>query len=156
MTADGIIQRLKLQPHPKEAGYFVETYRSAETSGSRNLSTAIYFLLKQGSFSEIHRLRSDELFHFYLGSAAEVLLLDANGNGKIVRLGNDLSKGETPQLIIPKGCWQGARSTGDFTLMGCTVSPGFEYEDYESGDRSELIARYPEWKEWIIRLTHER
>jgi predicted cupin superfamily sugar epimerase len=155
MTAEEIIRRLRLQPHPKERGYFVETYRSEETIGSRSLSTAIYFLLKQDSFSEMHRLRSDELFHFYCGSAAEALLLDASGQGKLVRLGNDFAKEEQPQLIIPKGCWQGMRSTGEFTLLGCTVAPGFDYSDYESGNRSQLIARYPEWTEWIVRLTEE-
>ena len=156
MTADEIIRKLGLQPHPKERGYFVETYRCSDKIGNRNLATAIYFLLKRGDFSEMHRLRSDELFHFYAGSSAEVLLLDETGKGRVVHLGNDLSMGEVPQLIIPKGCWQGMRPTGEYTLMGCTVSPGFDYSDYESGDRERLIAQYPEWKELIVSLTHER
>jgi uncharacterized protein len=155
MTADEIIQTLQLQPHPKEHGYFVETYRSSETFGNRSLATAIYFLLKKGSFSEMHRLRSDELFHFYLGSPLEVLLLDPHGKGRVVRVGSDLSKGESPQLVIPKGFWQGMRCTGEFSLLACTVSPGFDYADYEEGARSHLIEMYPDWKEWIIRLTDD-
>jgi predicted cupin superfamily sugar epimerase len=100
-------------------------------------------------------LDSDELFHFYLGSAAEVLLLHPGDEGRVVRLGNDLARGEIPQLSIPRGCWQGMRSTGEFTLLGCTVSPGFDYADYESGDRSRLIEQYPAWKESIESLTHD-
>jgi hypothetical protein len=166
MTADEIIRRLKLQPHPRENGFFAETYRaddkvswdalSGRYDGTRSYSTAIYFLLKQGAFSEMHRLRSDEVFHFYLGAAAELLLLHSNGTGELTRLGSGLDAGERPQIVAPRGTWQGIRSTGDFTLMGTTVAPGFEYSDYGSGSREELVAQYPQFADLIRQLTRER
>ena len=165
MTAEEVIRLLKLQPHPKERGYFVETYRSADKvsweslsgryEGTRVYSTAIFFLLKKGSFSEMHRLRSDEIFHFYLGSPAEILLLHPDGNGVLERLGNNLEAEESPQIVVPRGTWQGIRTTGDFTLMGTTVAPGFEYSDYESGNREELVAKYPQFAYLIGQLTQE-
>lgn len=166
LKADDVITMLHLQPHPRERGYYVETYRSSESigqaeiplryQGSRSFSTAIYFLLKAGGFSEIHRLQSDEIFHFYLGSTVELLALDSNGKGRLIRLGNNINNGEVPQHVIPRGCWQGMRCTGDFALLGCTVAPGFEYTDYESAERQALINVYPDWTDWIRRLTHDR
>jgi predicted cupin superfamily sugar epimerase len=163
MTADEIIKRLRLQPHPKENGYFVETYRSDESipsealssryKGTRNHSTAIYFLLKAGAFSEMHRICSDEIFHFYLGDPAELLLLTPGQGGRIHRIGNRLNNGELPQVIVPRSCWQGLRTTGAFSLLGTTVAPGFEYADYESGKREELIREYPEFADQIRLLT---
>jgi hypothetical protein len=154
MTADEIIRLLGLHPHPKEDGFFVETYRAKENCNGHSLCTAIYFLLKTGGFSEIHRLRADEIFHFYLGSPAEMLLLYSNGEGKILRLGNNLEKAENPQIIVPRGVWQGCRTTGDFTLFGCTVAPGFEYADYESANREDLIREFPGFADQIRMLTH--
>lgn len=163
MTADEIIRLLKLQPHPKERGFFVETYRSSDRvswdalsgryDGTRVYSTAIYFLLKQGSFSEMHRLRSDELFHYYAGAPAEILLLHSSGNGELLRLGNKLEVEEKPQIVVPRGTWQGLRTTGEYTLMGTTVAPGFEYSDYETGNRDDLIAQYPAFAALIRELT---
>jgi len=164
MTADDIIRALKLQPHPKENGYFVESYRSAEKisweglppryDGFRVHSTAIYFLLKAGAFSEMHRLRSDEIFHFYLGSPVEMLLLDEmNGGGKILTLGTNLEAGEVPQIVVPRDCWQGLRSLGEFSLLGTTVAPGFEYTDYETGKREELAGKFPAFEKQICALT---
>lgn len=163
MTADEVIRLLKLQPHPRERGFFVESYRSADRvsweslsgryEGTRVYSTAIYFLLKKGSFSEMHRLRSDEIFHFYLGAPAEILLLHPDKTGEVARLGNNLEEKERPQIVVPRGTWQGIRTTGDFTLMGTTVAPGFEYSDYESGNRTELIALYPQFATLIRELT---
>jgi len=147
LTAEEAIRILNLRPHPKEYGYFRETYRSTD-------STAIYFLVTAEGMSEMHRLTSDELFHFYAGAPAEILLLDSNeriSNVKI--LGPDVSAGQTLQLVIPKGLWQGMRTTGDFTLIGCTVAPPFEYESYEAGDRAELIKQFPACANMITKLT---
>jgi uncharacterized protein len=164
MNADDVIRTLKLQPHPKEDGYFVESYRSAEKisweglppryDGFRVHSTAIYFLLKAGAFSEMHRLRSDEIFHFYMGAPAEMLLLDEiNGAGKILKLGTNLETREMPQIVVPKNCWQGLRSSGEFSLLGTTVAPGFEYTDYESGDCEYLVRKFPLFEKQIRALT---
>ena len=142
MNAQEIISMLNLQPHPREDGYFVETYRSTDRvtwealpafyHGTRSFSTAIYFLLTANGFSEMHRLRSDEIFHYYAGAPAEMLQL-AENSGRVLRLGNDLAKEESPQIVVPRNVWQGMKTTGEFTLFGCTVAPGFEYSDYESG-----------------------
>ena len=121
--------------------------------GARSYSSAIYFLLIKDGFSELHRLKSDEIFHFYSGSPAELLLLQTNGKGEIMMLGSDLEKGERPQIIVPAGCWQGMKTTGDYTLFGCTVSPGFEYQDYEQGTRELLLKQYPQFSDKIIQLT---
>lgn len=163
MNADDIIRKLNLQPHPREKGYFVETHRSSEKTGgvgvparyngARPHSTAIYFLLNEGGFSEMHRLHSDEVFHFYLGAPAEMLLLFENGEGKILRFGNNLELDEVPQIVVPRNTWQGMRPLGDFALFGCTVSPGFDYADYQSGNREQLIRQYPAYAELITKLT---
>jgi predicted cupin superfamily sugar epimerase len=162
-TAEEIIASLKLQPHPKEGGYFRETYRSKDLlsnlperyRGQRAASTAIYYLLTPSSFSAMHRVASDEVFHFYAGSPVEMLQLHPGGHGEIVTLGNDLRAGQAPQIIVPAGVWQGSRLArgGEFALMGTTVAPGFEYADYESGQREWLMQRYPEFGEMIRELT---
>ncbi|HSP06541.1 MAG TPA: cupin domain-containing protein [Acidobacteriota bacterium] len=163
MNADEVIRRLNLQPHPREAGFFAETHRSGDRvawealpatyDGTRCFSTAIYFLLKADGFSEMHRLRSDEIYHFYKGAPAEMLLLFPDGSGKILRLGNDLDAGEVPQIVVPRNVWQGMIPLGDYTLSGCTVSPGFEYSDYQAGQREDLIRKYPQWTAAIARRT---
>jgi predicted cupin superfamily sugar epimerase len=163
MTAAEIIQILQLQPHPKEKGYYLETYRSEEIiSGTslphrygaeRSCSTAIYFLLEANGFSEMHRLKSDEIFHFYLGAPIELLLLKPDGEGKIIHLGNELEGGHLPQIVIPHDCWQGMRTTGEFSLIGCTVAPGFAFSDYESGRREDLVQKYPNFRDWIVKFT---
>jgi predicted cupin superfamily sugar epimerase len=101
----------------------------------------------------MHRLKSDEIFHFYDGDPAELLLLTPEGKGELLKLGRSVEKGERPQIIIPAGSWQGMRTQGEYTLFGCTVSPGFEYSDYETGSRKELTERYPEFAEKITKLT---
>ena len=165
LTADQIIALLNLTPHPKEGGYFRETYRSSETisektlpsryKGMRSLATAIYYLLTPETFSAMHRLQSDEIFHFYLGAPVEMLQLWPDGSGKVLTLGSDLHYGMQPQVIVPRGVWQGTRlfKNGKFALLSTTVSPGFESADYESGQRDELIKSYPQFREWIIALT---
>ncbi len=165
MKPEQIVQKLGLQPHPREKGYFAETYRAHEKltgeslpvryEGARSYSSAIYFLLTKDGFSELHRLKSDEIFHFYSGAPAELIVLSADGKGEIIMLGSDLEKGERPQIIVPAGCWQGIHTTGEYTLFGCTVSPGFEYQDYEQGIRELLLKQYPQFSDKIIQLTEK-
>jgi predicted cupin superfamily sugar epimerase len=165
MTADDLIQLLGLQPHPKEGGFFRETYRSGEVlparalapryQTDRSVSTAIYYLLTPQTYSALHRLRSDEVFHFYLGSPVRMLQLPPQGPGETLVLGPDLKAGQRLQVVVPRGVWQGSllEPGGDFALLGCTVAPGFDYADYESGPRDELLAQYPQFADLIRRLT---
>jgi predicted cupin superfamily sugar epimerase len=164
-TADQIRTLLNLKPHPVEGGYFAETYRSSETisekalpsrnKGVRSFGTAIYYLLTSETFSAIHRLHSDEIFHFYLGDPVQMLQLWPDGSGKLLTLGPDILHGMQPQVIVPKGVWQGARLllSGKFALLGTTISPGFEFAEYESGHRDELVKSYPRFEELILHLT---
>src|SRR5215469_8377275 len=146
MTADEVKEILGLQPHPVEGGWFVRTYESGERvaaeafgdgryPGARFTGTAIYYLLEPGTFSEMHRLRSDEIFHFYAGDPVEMLQLLPDGSGRTVVIGNDLAAGQRPQVLVERGVWQGSRLVGGgrWALLGCTVTPGFEYEDYDTG-----------------------
>lgn len=165
MTVDDIVRLLGLEPHPTEGGYFVETHRTAETvpshalpdryEGERAHGTAIYYLLTPDTFSALHRLTSDEVFHFYIGDPVEQLQLFPGGEGRMVVLGTDLAAGHRPQQVVPRDVWQGARLAegGRFALMGCTVAPGFDFEDYEHGERAGLTADYPDFAAEIARLT---
>ena len=165
LTADEIIARLGLRPHPEEGGFFVETYRSgdrvapdtlpARYSGDRAFGTAIYYLLTPESFSTLHRLASDEIFHFYLGDPVEMVQLLPDGSHRVLVLGSDIAAGMRLQVIVPASVWQGARLApgGRWALLGCTVAPGFEYADYESGRRDELVRRYPAAHNLIGSLT---
>jgi predicted cupin superfamily sugar epimerase len=164
-TAAQIIERLQLVPLAIEGGYFRETYRSmvsvaaaalpTEYGGDRSVSTAIYYLLTPETFSAIHRVKSDEVFHFYAGDAVEMLQLDADGRSRIVIIGNDLAGGQLPQLVVPGGLWQGCRLIpgGKWALMGCTVAPGFDYGDFTAANRAELIAKYSDHAKLITALT---
>jgi predicted cupin superfamily sugar epimerase len=163
-TADQLIALLDLKPHP-EGGYYIETYRSSETiseealpsryKGRRCFGTAIYYLLTAQTFSAMHRLWSDEIFHFYSGDPVEMLQLSPDGSGRVAILGSDILNGMQPRVVVHRGVWQGARllKGGKFALLGTTVSPGFEFADYESGHRDELIKSYPQFRELIIALT---
>src|ERR1700753_3191823 len=148
LSSDQIRQMLKLEPHPVEGGYYRRTYTSPGTvaleRGEREQGTAIYYLLEADTFSEMHRLASDEIFHFYLGDPVEMLQLLPDGSGRTVVLGNDLAKGKHPQLIVEKNVWQGSRLVpgGQVALLGCSVSPGFDYADYETGRRESLVRDY--------------
>jgi predicted cupin superfamily sugar epimerase len=128
-TAQKIIETLDLKPHP-EGGYFKETFRHAGADGTRGAGTAIYFLLERGQKSHWHQIDAAEIWHFYAGDP--LLLKTSPEPGYIVErtLGPDLSKGQLPQLIVQPGQWQAAESTGDFTLVGCTVSPAFEFAHF--------------------------
>ncbi len=165
LTAEELIKTLGLVPLPQEGGFFTETYRSSDTlpknqlahiySSERNLCTAIYYLLTRDTFSAMHRLASDEVFHFYCGDSVEMLLLHPDGSGSLVRLGIDILSGERPQVVVPRGVWQGARvrDGGSFTLLGTTVTPGFDFADYEHGERDRLTADYPDFRDMITELT---
>jgi uncharacterized protein len=160
------IAHLGLEPHP-EGGWFRETYRAGESigaaalparfGGTRAFSTAVYFLLTAEAFSALHRIRSDELWHFYAGDPVTLTILDADGRGSrtIARLGVDPEYGEAPQVTIPAGSWFGAEVVppGRFALVGCTVAPGFDFADFELGTRAALVACYPQHRADVERLT---
>jgi predicted cupin superfamily sugar epimerase len=159
MTAEAVKKLLGLVPHPREGGWYVRTWESAEmvatSVGERRSSTAIYYLLEPGTFSEMHRLASDEIFHHYIGGPVEMLQLSPDGRGERVVIGKDIEAGERPQMTVKRGVWQGSRLLeGDFALLGCTVSPGFEFVDYDPGEREPLTRNWPEWSEMIAGLTH--
>jgi predicted cupin superfamily sugar epimerase len=126
--ADKIIRRLRLKPHP-EGGHYRETFRDAAKRG-RAHSTAIYFLLKRGEESRWHRIDAAEIWHFYAG-APLALSIKQNGRAVTRLLGNELAKKQSPQIVVPAQAWQCAKSLGDYTLVGCTVAPGFEFEKFE-------------------------
>lgn len=129
-TAAEIIARLELQPHP-EGGHYRETFRDTRVdAGGRVLSTAIYFLLARGERSHWHRIDAVEIWHYYAGSALTLQIADNIGL-RSVRLGPDLAAGEVPQAIVPALAWQAAETTGDWTLVGCTVAPGFDFAKFE-------------------------
>ena len=129
MNGDDIIKRLDLQPHP-EGGHFRETFRDSAGNG-RAASTAIFYLLKAGEVSHWHRVDAAEVWHWYAGAALELSQAGEGGEKTVQVLGNDLEAGERPQIVVPAHAWQSARSLGDWTLVGCTVAPGFEFEGFE-------------------------
>jgi predicted cupin superfamily sugar epimerase len=159
MTADEIKALLNLQPHRVEGGFFRRTYTAAGTielsRGQRPTGTAIYYLLEPGTFSEMHVLDSDEIFHFYLGDPVEMLQLHPDGCSAVFTLGPDLAAGQHVQLVVPAGVWQGTRLIGDgkVALLGCTVTPGFEWADYRSGSYAELAEKWPTEAKRIKALT---
>ncbi|GAB2176450.1 cupin domain-containing protein [Dongia sp. agr-C8] len=160
MNVSELIDRLQLTPHP-EGGWFRETYRASETvaaaalprrfGGARSISTAIHFLLEAGQCSRLHRIKADEVWHFYAGDPLDVVEIDAAGSLKTTRLGGDLLY----QHVVPAGSWFGASPAegGRFCLVGCTVAPGFDFADFELADRDALLAEYPRHQDWIRRLT---
>ena len=166
MTADEVKKILGLQPHPREGGWFVRTWESEEFvaascfddgryDGARRTSTAIYYLLEPGTFSEMHLLQSDEMFHHYMGGAVEMLQLFEDGSRAVVVIGTDLEAGQRPQVVVKRGVWQGSRllKPEGFALLGCTVSPGFEFVDYAAVGRKELVEKWPGEAERIGKLT---
>lgn len=163
-NSDYYIKKLELQKHP-EGGWFKEVYRSTEEitkehlpdrfSGNRHHSTSIYFLLTSDTFSAFHRIKSDELWHFYDGSAVTIYMIDEAGNYSEITLGKDIENGEVLQCVIPYGVWFGAQVSvpDSFCLVGCTVAPGFHFDDFELGDKAELLKNYPRNKGIIEKLT---
>ena len=156
------IEKLGLQKHP-EGGWYKEVYRSEETvsknglpqgfSGDRNISTSIYYLLEGNDFSAFHRIKSDEIWHYYSGSSAIEILSIENGILKSQLLGNQLDENQVLQYVVPKNTWFSARlfSENGFALVGCTVSPGFHFDDFEMGGE-ELLEKYPKLKGEIGKL----
>jgi hypothetical protein len=153
MTAAELITGLNLARHP-EGGWFRESYRASGVipgtllperfAGDRSYSTAIYFLLEQGDISALHRIRSDELWHFYAGAALTVHVITPQGGYYFLKLGADLTAGESYQSLVPAGCWFGAEvREGAFSLVGCTVAPGFDFADFEMGSREQLLRQFP-------------
>jgi uncharacterized protein len=161
-----LITQLKLVPHP-EGGYFRQTYRSSGEipghalpkcyQGNRAFSTVIYYLLAGDDFSGFHRICSDEVWHFYLGSRVEVHLIHQDGEYDSIRLGSDFLSGEVFQAVVPGGSWFGARlaEISGYCLVGCPVSPGFDFADFELAERDTLTAKYPQHARIIRQMTRK-
>lgn len=163
MTAETLIDFYDLQPHP-EGGFYKETYRSAETiaenslperfTGDRSFSTAIFFLLEHDNFSAFHRISSDELWHFYSGIALNIYIIHVTGKLELIRLGNNIGNGEVFQAVVPAGCWFASEPSDrkDFSFVGCTVAPGFDFADFELARKENLLETFPQHEELISRL----
>ncbi|MFJ9588884.1 cupin domain-containing protein [Streptomyces acidicola] len=156
MTPEDLVAHYGLEPIPREGGRFRRTWAGPERSDGRPEGSAIVALLtaEPGDFSALHRLPSDEVWHFYLGDPLELLLLAPDGSARTVLLGPDVLGGQWVQYTVPAGTWMGARvlAGGAWSLFGCTMAPGFTYEGYEHGDVAELTARYPAEAAWIAEL----
>jgi uncharacterized protein len=159
------VEKYQMQSHP-EGGFFAETYRSAETidsvalpnrfGGSRVYSTGIYFLLESHHFSAFHRIQSDEMWHFYSGCPLNVYYIDNQGFMQIIRLGNNPDVGEVFQAVVPAGVWFGSKPAEEnsYSLVGCTVAPGFDFQDFELANQQDLITQFPQHQEIIKMLTN--
>ncbi len=164
ITVEKLIEKYQLIPHP-EGGYFRETYRSEGViphqalpdnfKGDRNYCTGIYFLLPQGTKSCLHRIQSDEMWHFYLGGSMTLVLMHEDYGVQNIILGSDLQAGETVQFVVPAGWWFGGYPNPEsaYSFVGCTVAPGFDFADFELGTRTDLISKFPESSELILKLT---
>lgn len=157
-----LIARFGLQPLPREGGWFAPVWRSAESvatpGGPRAAASSILYLLAGAEFSALHRLRGDELWQFHAGDALELLRLDpATGRADWTRLGPAVGADDVPQLLVPRGCWQGARlaAGGRWALVGCTLVPGWAEADFELGGRAALTVAWPQWADAITALTRE-
>jgi predicted cupin superfamily sugar epimerase len=158
-----IVAYYQLQPHP-EGGYYKETYRSKEQidvdalparfNGNRHFSTAIYFLLESGNFSAFHRIQSDETWHFYAGQLLHVFVIHENGELETIQLGPDLMKGQTFQTTVPAGAWFASKPADgtEFSFVGCTVAPGFDFIDFELAIAFQLKESYPQHADLIEKL----
>ena len=167
MNAQVLIDNLGLRLLPGEGGFYRETYRSSERvaaavlperyKADKEFGTAMYYLLTPETTSALHRLPTDEVFHFYLGDPVLMLQLYPDGTGRTITLGPDILSGQNVQCVVPKFVWQGAAlvAGGRFALMGTTMAPAFDFADFELGNRAELLAQYREYSELIDRLTNE-
>jgi hypothetical protein len=166
MNAKDVIQKMDLKPLPEEGGYYRETYRGSagvlpartfgiDSDSNRSISTGIYYLVIPESFSALHRVKSDEMFHFYSGDPVEMIQIDEAGKLQKFTLGSDIFADHSPQVVVPRGAWQALRlkAGGKWALMGTTVAPGFEFEDFEVGVREEMIEQFPELREDITKFT---
>ena len=159
-----IVQKLDMKPHP-EGGFFKETYRSngvipkeALSDGfdeQRNYCTAIYFLLTADIFSAFHRIKQDEIWHFYEGNAIDIHVIDTQGVYTKHTVGMNIDDGEFPQLVVPAGAWfaSGLSKQNGYALVGCTVAPGFDFADFELAERTQLIRQYSQYEDVITRFT---
>lgn len=164
--ANYYVTKLGLEPHP-EGGFYKRTFESAERTsdqelsvefeGKRKLYTSIYFLLGSNDISHLHRLKSDELWYYHAGSPLTISVINENGHYKESKLGINLDEGETPQVLVPKNSIFGSsvRDEDTFSLVGCMVSPGFEFQDFELFTQEELLSKYPQHKEVIMKLAYE-
>lgn len=164
MNVDTIVKELSLLPHP-EGGYYKETYRSSLTIantclpndflGDRNIATGIYFLIEKGNFSALHKIKSDETWHFYYGDALEVIEISETGGLTITQIGSHILKGELFQYTVKANTWFGSRvsNNGNFSLVGCTVYPGFDFNDFELAKQHDLIQLFPQHSQLITELT---
>ena len=152
------MNKLNLIPHP-EGGYFREIYRSSDLlsmpdfNGKRSISTAIYYLLTEGNFSAFHRIRSDECWHFYAGDPLSIHIIHSDGSFKTKIIGNQVNSNVAPFAVVPKNAWFASKSNGAFSLVGCTVAPGFSFEDFEMAQRVNLISQYPQYLSVIEEFT---
>ena len=156
-SATDLIKLLDLKPLPIEGGFYKETYRSQDMlpcKKQKSLNTAIYYLLTPETRSALHRLPSDEIYHFYLGDPVKFLLLYENGESEIKFMGPDVQGGQTVQLIVPGLTWQGSMLVegGRFALMGTTMSPGFDFSDFIPGSKETLVSKYPQQSDLIKKL----
>lgn len=160
--AKQLVERLRLIPHP-EGGHYKESYRSQESfipmgfDGQRNYSTAIYFLLQLGDFSGFHKIKSDECWHFYAGSTLWIHVIHPHGRLERIELGSDIANGESFQACVPAACWfasEPAPGTG-FALVGCTVAPGFDFNDFELAEAAVLSRQFPQHSSLIGRLCRK-
>ena len=158
-----LIQKYNLEPHP-EGGWYKQTYKSNEEipadalperfGASRAFSTAIYFLLEKGNFSAFHRIKSDECWHFYAGDTLLIYIIEQTGELKIISLGSNYEKGQSFQYVVPADCWFASCPApgSEYCFVGCTVSPGFEFEDFELANATVLSVMYPQHKSIIMEL----
>lgn len=157
-TPDYWVTQLQLEPHP-EGGFFKQTYKSEEEvpGKGRMLYTSIYFLLQAGNVSHFHRLKSDELWYFHAGQSLSVHMIHENGEYEEIRLGLNVEQGEVPQLAVPKNTIFGSSVSekGTYALVGCMVSPGFEFQDFELFTQKELLQDYPQHEAIIKKLAYE-
>ena len=163
MTAEDIIKHMELTRHP-EGGYYKEFYKSPklcslQEEGSKQLqrtATSIYFLLTSADISAFHRLKFDEIWYYHYGSPLDIYMIDQEGELCIKRLGVKLIKGEEPQILVPAGTIFGAKCCDDkaYTMLGCMVTPGFDFGDFELITRTELLALYPRYHDVIMKLTN--
>ncbi|MCP4746430.1 MAG: cupin domain-containing protein [Desulfobacteraceae bacterium] len=158
MNKERVIDLLGLEPLEPEGGFFRQVYKSRLThteSPKRFLKTAIYYLITEKSYSRLHRIKSDEIFHFYIGDPVETIQINKTSAVKKMILGTDLNAGQRPQLLVTANAWQGAKLVegGAYALLGTTVSPGFEFEDFQMGSQEKLLNQYPQYRNEIIKFT---
>jgi len=164
MSVQLLIDKLELLPHP-EGGYFKETYRSqgeipeaslsSDFEGNRNYATGIYYLLESGDYSALHKIKQDEMWHFYQGDAIELVTITEEGELNVVLIGSDIANNEQPQYVVPKNVWFAASVSkpNSYALAGCTVSPGFDFRDFELGSYEQLVDLFPQHEAYIKKFT---